>query len=125
MAALAPARGAPSGSARERRRRGRVHSLGSGAPRRLRLAGAGSTTSFFAPFGVHNFFSFLGTFSFGHPYASLGRPSIGLNEFLGTWAELALFSGLAVAAAGLLVARLRDGGSGAEEVGSRGPAARV
>ena len=65
-----------------------------------------------APFGFHNFFSFLGTFSFGHPYASLGRPSIGLNEFLGTWVELALFGGLAIAAIALFVAHLRGGQRG-------------
>ena len=66
-----------------------------------------------APFGTDNLFSFAGTAAFGHPFASLGRPSIGLNEFLGDWAEIALFAGLAAAVAGVAVAwwRRRDEGA--------------
>lgn len=71
-----------------------------------------------APFDLDNLISFLGTFSFGHPWASLGRPAIGLNEFYGNWAELALFGGLALAAAGALVARARTGRSIAERTPS-------
>ena len=72
-----------------------------------------------APFGLDNLFSFAGTAAFGHPFASLGRPSIGLNEFLGGWVELALFAGIAIGAGGAAYAWWRGRGEAETAPGGR------
>ena len=51
-----------------------------------------------APFDLHNGVDFTARFA-------LGSPALPLHTFFGTWAELALLGGLALAIAGLVVSR--------------------
>jgi hypothetical protein len=60
-----------------------------------------------APFTLHTFSVFTGSFALGHPAA-------GLNTLYGTWAEAALLGGLAIALAGAVASALRARGSGRE-----------
>ena len=55
------------------------------------------TFGILVPFSAHTFSDFTGAFALGHPAA-------GLHAFYGTWAEAALFGGVAIAVAGAAVA---------------------